>query len=386
VDELPVAPLDELRRRRSAKWRRYPQDVLPLPVAETDFALAPCVRDALREAVERSDTGYAMAMGVLGPAFSSFAAARWDWRVDPDRVTSVADVGVGAIELLRVLGPGRPVVVNPPVYAPFYHWVHDSGTSLVEVPLVAGPDGYRLDLAGLERAFAAGAAAYLLCNPHNPVGRAHTRDELVAVVDLARRYGVLIVSDEIHAPLVLPGARFTPVLDLPGAPGIAVALHSASKAFNLAGLKCAVIVTADPAMDAFVARLPEDTPWRIGHFGVLASVAAFTEGHAWLDRLVHTLDRRRARLGELLSERLPDVTWVPPEATYLAWLDCTALGRGEEPWRLFLDRGKVALEPGPRFGAGGSGFVRFNFATGDDVLDRATAAMAEAVSRAADPV
>jgi cysteine-S-conjugate beta-lyase len=379
ADELSVEPIDVLRRRRSAKWRTFPSDVLPLPVAEMDFPLAPPVQQALRDAVERSDTGYAMAVPDLGAALAGFAEQRWGWRLDPHAVVPVTDVGVGVVELLRALTrPGDGVVINPPVYPPFFSWVAEAGRRLVEAPLRLGPGGWRLDLAGLEQAFAAGAAVYVLCNPHNPVGRVHEPEELRAVVELAARHGVMVVSDEIHAPLVLPGARFTPLLTVPGADTVTVALLSASKAWNLAGLKCAAVVTASDTMATAVAGLPPDGRWRVGHLGVLASVAALTDGVAWLDRLLLTLDRRRAQLGELLAERLPAVRWRPPEATYLAWLDCTALGDGDAPRELFLHKGRVALEPGLRFGREGAGHVRLNFATGPEVLDQAVARMAAA--------
>ena len=380
VDELSVAPLSELRRRRSAKWRTFPDDVLPLFVAETDFALAPPVQEALRAAVDASDTGYSAAVPELGRAFADFAAARWDWTVDPAAVTAVTDVGVGVVELLRVLtGPGDVVAISPPVYPPFYDWAPEAGARLLEVPLARTGDGYRLDLAALEAAFATHPAAYLLCNPHNPVGRVHDRDELTALVRLARLYRVPIVSDEIHAPLVLPGAEFTPLLTVPGAADVAISVVSASKAFNLAGLKCAAVVTGSPATARVVDRLPVDARWRTGHLGVIATVAAFRDGGPWLDRLLATLDARRAQLGELLGDRLPELRWHPPQATYLAWIDASAIGTDSEPRELFLDRARVALEPGPRFGAAGAGFLRLNFGTGPDVLDEATARMAAAL-------
>jgi cystathionine beta-lyase len=378
--ELPVEPLEVLRRRRSAKWRSHPPDVLPLPVAEMDFALAPPVQQALREAVERSDTGYAMAVPVLGEALAGFAADRWSWAIDPAAVVPVPDVGVGVVELLRALTrPGERVVISPPVYPPFFSWVPEAGRELVEAPLRHGDDGWRLDLAALERAFAAGAAVYVLCNPHNPVGRVHEPGELAALVELAARHGVTVVSDEIHGPLVLPGATFTPLLTVPGADRVAVALLSASKAWNLAGLKCAAVVTASDAMAAAVSGLPPDSRWRVGHLGVLASVAALTDGRDWLDRLLLTLDRRREQLGGLLAARLPAVRWHPPQATYLAWLDCTALGDGDAPHARFLERGRVALEPGPRFGRQGSGHVRLNLGTGAEVLEEAVTRMAAAL-------
>ena len=378
VPELPVDALEVLRRRRSAKWQTYPADVLPLTVAEMDFPLAAPITEALREAVDRSDAGYALPAPDLGRALEGFAASRWNWDIDPGSVTAVTDVGVGVVELLRVLTrPGDAVVISPPVYPPFFDWVPEAGGRLLEVPLARGATGWRLDLAALERAFATHPAAYVLCNPHNPVGRAHSADELAALVRLARIYGVTIISNEIHGPLVLPGAMFTPLLTVPGAGEVAVALLSASKAWNLAGLKCAAVVTAAPGMAAAVDRFPADTRWRIGHFGVIAAIAAFTAGEPWLDRLLATLDHRRALLSDLLSQRLPMLTWQPPEATFLAWLNCAALGPDNQAQERFLDHGRVALEPGLRFGAAGSGYARLNFATSTDILDQATARMAE---------
>ncbi len=380
---LAVDSLDTLRLRRSAKWRTHPAEVLPLTVAEMDFALAEPIAAALREAVDRSDTGYAMATPDLGRALSTFAGTRWGWDLDPLSVTAVTDVGVGVVELLRVLTrPGDAVVISPPVYPPFFDWVREAGARLVEVPLARDEAGWRLDLPGLEAAFAGHPAAYVLCNPHNPVGRVHSPDELAELVGLARRHAVTIISDEIHGPLVLSGATFTPVLRVPGGAEVAVSVLSASKAWNLAGLKSAAVVTAGPALAGAAGRLPPDSRWRIGHFGVIATIAAFTAGGPWLDELLSTLDDRRRLLAGLLGQRLPLVAWHPPEATFLAWLDCAALGPGDEACDLFLTQGRVALEPGLRFGSPGGGYVRLNFATSVDILDQATARMAAAVARA----
>jgi cysteine-S-conjugate beta-lyase len=374
---LPVDPIEVLRQRRSAKWQTYPADVLPLPVAEMDFALASPIADALREAVDRSDVGYAMAVPELGRALAGFAGRRWNWDLDPASVTAVTDVGVGVVELLRVLTrPGDAVAISPPVYPPFFDWVAEAGARLLEVPLSCDETGWRLDLGALEAAFATHPAVYVLCNPHNPVGRVHSAGELAALVRLARIYRVALVSDEIHGPLVLPGATFTPLLTVPGAAEVAVSVLSASKAWNLAGLKCAAVVTAAPRMAAATDRFPPDTRWRIGHLGVISAVAAFTAGEPWLDQLLLTLDQRRLLLGDLLRERLPSISWHPPEATFLAWLNCTALGPDDQARERFLDYGRVALEPGLHFGAAGSGYARLNFATSPDILDQATARMA----------
>ena len=295
-------------------------------------------------------------------------------------MTAVTDVGVGVVELLRALiEPGQAVVFNTPVYAPFFDWVPEAGGTALEVPLAHDTDGWRLDLAVLEAAFATRPAVYLLCNPHNPVGRAHTADELAAVVEMARRHRVTVVSDEIHAPLVLDGPPFTPILTVPGAAEMSASVLSASKAWNLAGLKCAVIVTGSSDMAAVIGRFSPDVRWRTGHFGVLASIAAFTEGEPWLDQFLATLRRRRSQLASLLAEHLPLVSWHPPSATYLAWLDCRSIGRGSQPCDRFLERGRVALAPGPRFGPDGDGFVRLNFATSAEILEEAVTRMARSL-------
>jgi cysteine-S-conjugate beta-lyase len=379
---LRVDPLDVLRQRRSAKWRAYPDDVLPLPVAEMDFPLAPAIRDVLLDAVRRSDVGYAMPQPDIGRALAGFAAARWDWILDPDSVRPATDVGVACVEMLRLLSrPGDAVVINPPVYPPFFHWIEETQTRCLEAPLRQAPDGsWRLDFDALADAFAQRPAAYVLCNPHNPVGRVHTPAELAEVVRLAREHAVPVISDEIHAPLVLPGATFTPFLTIPGAADIAVSLQSASKAWNLAGLKCGAIVSAAPTMAALVERRPVDGQWRIGHLGAMATIAAYDDGAGWLDALLATLELRRRQLGELLADRLPGVSWVPPEATFLAWLDCRKLGTGDAPQRRFLERGRVAVEPGPKFGTPGDGWVRLNFGTSAEILEAAVDRMARAVA------
>jgi cystathionine beta-lyase len=308
----------------------------------------------------------------------------------------VPDVMLGIVEVLRLLtARGDTVVVSSPVYPPFYAFVAHDGRRVLPAPL--GGDG-RLDLAALEDAFrqasaAAGRPAYLLCNPHNPTGVVPTRAELTAVAALATRYGVRVVADEIHAPLVLPGATFTPYLTVQGADD-AVAVTSASKAWNLAGLKAAVAV-AGPAARPDLARMPEEVGHGPSHLGVIAHAAAFTNGEPWLDGLLGGLDVNRQLLGRLLAQQLPQVGYRPPQGTYLAWLDCRALGiddgDGAEgagvvtelagPARFFLDRAGVALTSGHVFGPGGAGHVRLNLATSPAVLREAVSRMAAAVAR-----
>jgi cystathionine beta-lyase len=367
--------IDELRLRRSEKWRRYPADVLPAWVAELDFPLAPAVRAALLDAVEHDDTGYASA-GELPAAFAAFAAES-GWSVDPAHVHLVPDVMTGVAEVVRALTePGASVVVNPPVYPPFFTVTREVGRAVVEVPL---DETGHLDLAGLERAFASGARAFLLCNPHNPTGTVFTPAELEAVGALALGHDVIVVSDEVHAPLTFPGATHTPFVSLGGdAAECGVAIVSASKAWNLAGLKCALIVAGSERMEAELAHMPQHIRYHTGHFGVLASIAAYRDGGAWRRDLVAYLDGNRRRLAGLLAEQLPAVRYEPPEAGYLAWLDCRALELGDDPAAIFLGRGRVALSSGPTFGEQGKGFARLNFGTSAALLDEAVRRIAAA--------
>ncbi|MFI7578994.1 MalY/PatB family protein [Kocuria sp. M4R5S9] len=391
---LETLSLDQLRRRTSIKWRAHPEDVLPLWVAEMDVSLAPAVARAVHEAIDRGDTGYPAGTD-YAEALSAFAARRWQWDgIAVERTAVVPDVMLGAVELLRLLtDPGDAVVVNSPVYAPFYAFVSHDARRVVEAPL--GDDG-RIDPDVLESAFRraranGGKVAYLLSNPHNPTGTVHTRQELAAVAELARRHGVRVVADEIHAPLVLPGARFTPYLSVPGAEN-GFALLSASKGWNLAGLKAALAV-AGPESAADLQRMPEEVGHGPSHVGIIAHTAAFTDGDTWLDALLQGLDANRALLGRLLAQHLPGVRYTPPQGTYLAWLDCRPLGveSGAGPGglavvsdmaataRLFLDRSRVALSSGHVFGTGGAGHVRLNFATSPSILTEALTRMGQAV-------
>ena len=382
LDPFDDVSLELLRTRRSAKWVKYPADVLPAWVAEMDFALALPIREALQTAVARDDVGYADATG-LGEAFSRFAAARFGWQVEPSRVRLVADVMSAVAELLRaVTAPGDGVVVNPPVYPPFFAVTREVGREIVEAPLAFRNGAWELDHAALEGAFVGGARAYLLCHPHNPTGRAFSHDDLGAIAELAARHGVTVIADEVHSPLTLPGNAHVPYLTVgEAAAEHGVAIVSASKAWNTAGLKCALIVTGSDRMHGVLEEgLPGHLPYHAGHLGVLASFAAFEHGGEWLDALLGHLDRNRALLAEILREKLPGVGYVQPQAGFLAWLDCRPLGLGEDPSAVFLERGRVALSPGPSFGEQGKGFARLNFGTSSALLEQAVDRIAASLS------
>ena len=372
--------LDRLRRRRSEKWRLHPPDVLPAFIAEMDYDLAEPVLAALRAATDLSDCGYAIADG-LGETFAAFAAARHGWAVDPGRVHLVPDVMAGVDAILALATePGDGVVINPPVYPPFFAHIAGGRRRVVEVPLVLADGRWELDFAGLEAAFAAGARGYLLANPHNPTGRVFSADDLGRIASLAERYGVIVLSDEIHASLTLPGAHHTPFVSLGGAAAEhGVTLASTSKSFNIAGLKGAIAVAGSATIQRLLARLPASCQYGAGLFGVLASLAAWSSGGEWLDALVAQLDHARTEFGRLLGQRLPKAGYIPPEASYLAWVDCARLSLGPEPAQVFLDRGRVALGRGLDFGAPGDGYVRVTIGTSSALLAGIVDRMAAAV-------
>lgn len=387
---LQELTLPELRTRTSMKWRTHGADVLPLWVAEMDVMLAEPIHRALSDALTAGDTGYP-AGTELAEAMSGFAHDRWGWSgLHVERTAIVPDVMLGVVEMLRLVSAdGDSVVVNSPVYPPFYSFVEHMNRTVVESPL---DDSHRIDLEALEDTFQQvtadnGHAVYLLCNPHNPTGTVHTRQELAAVATLADRYGVRVVADEIHAPLVLPGAEVTPYLSIPGSES-ALSLMSASKGWNLAGLKAGLAI-AGPAAADDLARLPEEVSHGPSHLGIIAHAAAFRDARDWLDALLSGLDANRRLLGNLLTEHLPPVRFVPPQGTYLAWLDCRELhldGDDEPverglvtssagPAAAFLEQGRVALSAGPAFGTGGAGHVRLNFATNEEILTAAVQRM-----------
>lgn len=378
-EPILIDDLSELRRRRSLKWDSYPDDVRPLWVAEMDCRLAEPVLACLATAVARSDTGYAPQHGPAGvahaEAFAGFAQRHWSWPVDPALTVPVPDVMAGATHAIGALTPpGSPVVLTPPVYPPFFHRVGVGlGRPIVPVPLRAG---HALDLAGIDAAFAAGARALLLCHPHNPTGAVFPAAVLAELAGIAARRGAVVVADEIHAPLVLGPRPFTPYLTVDPR---AVTLHSASKAFNLPGLKAALVVAGDATAAALVAASASASVGP-GLFGVLACTGAYSDGDEWLAQLLDELRANQHLLAELLADRLPAVSWSPTDATYLAWLDFRALDLGDDPAAALLDRTRVALYSGLPFGPGGAGFARLNLATGPTLLTEAVTRLAGVVT------
>jgi cysteine-S-conjugate beta-lyase len=371
--------LAELTRRKSFKWRTYPPDVLPTFVAEMDFTVADEISEAVRAALEIGDTGYPH-VGELGDAFASFAAGRLGWRPRRDWVFAVPDVMTGIVEVLLATTPhGSGVVINPPVYGPFFFRLGFIGRRVVEAPLRRLDDGsYDLDFEAVDRALARpDVGAYLLCSPHNPLGNIWSRDQLATIGDLCQRRGVQLLVDEIHAPLTMPEARYVPFGSIDHEmTERAFIFSSASKGWNIAGLKCGIAIAGSAHGASVLAERWEAL--LCSHLGLLASVAAFTQSLAWLDAAVTQIDENRRLLARLLREQLPRVGYVPGSATFLAWLDCRNLGLGEDPAAAFLERGRVALSPGPEFGVQGAGFARLNIGTSPELISEAVRRMAVA--------
>jgi len=370
--------IETLRSREGAKWQmRYAP--FAAWVADMDFPVAPAIIDAMREVIDSNSFGYPNWGGpyALSPAAKLFGprmAERYDWEVRLDRVRDMIDVlqGVRAT-VLHLSEPGDGVVLHMPAYHPFLDTISQMDRRLVSVVL----DGGAFDYEALEAQLAeSGASIWILCNPHNPLGYVFDRSELERIADIAERHDITVISDEIHADLTMPGYTHVPFESL-GAQVSArtVTLASASKAFNLAGLRWAVMHVGSDRLQRVLEGLPGHYLGAPNLMAVTATVAAWTQGDEWLQAVVDLLDENRRALSGLLAEHLPGVVYEQPQATYLAWLDCSALGLGPDPSTAFLERG-VALSAGPEFGPQGEGHVRLNFATAPAILAAIVAAMA----------
>ena len=378
MSDFHLVDIAEMQTHKSEKWRAFPSDVLPLPVAEMDFPVAAPIRKALIEMVNKSDLGYLGAIPEMGTAFAGFAERRFGWRPDPSQIRIAADVGVGIVEVLRVITePGDKILLNSPVYPNFWTWANETHLEIVDVSLHRSEEEvngspWHLDWAGIEAAYASGIKVHLICNPHNPLGRVYTRDELERLVKLAKAHNVIIISDEIHSPLTFAEQKFTPFLSLgEDARAVGITVTAASKGWNIAGLKCAIIVTENEAMHERLNAIAPATHYRASLLGAFATVAAFEEGEAWLDQLMVQLDFNRKLVVDLVGEKLPLAKTHMPHCSYLAWIDFSGYEIEREPFTHLLEEAKVAFVPGVRFGEEFSSFVRLNFATSPEIITEA---------------
>ncbi|KQX66293.1 MalY/PatB family protein [Angustibacter sp. Root456] len=379
--EFDAITVESLRAIGGVKWSMYP-DRIGAFVAEMDFGTAPPITEALHAAVDAGLLGYLpSALGTqMSDAYAQWSRTRYGWDVPPERIRPLPDVLAGlqaAIE--HFSAPGSAVILPTPAYMPFLTIPPAMGREVIQVPLLLEGGRHVYDLDAVDAAFRAGGNLLVLCNPHNPVGRVLDRGEMEAICEVVERHGGRVFSDEIHAPLVFSGHRHVPYASVnDAAAGHTLTAASASKAWNLPGLKCAQLILsndADAEKWATVGMLPEHGA---SNLGVIANTAAYTDGGPWLGQVLAYLDANRGLLSELVTTLLPGVSYEPPEGTYLAWLDCRELGL-DDPAQFFLDNAGVALTDGRACGDAGTGFVRYTFATPRPVLVQTLERMGEAL-------
>ena len=376
--------VEQLRAVGSVKWSQHP-DAIGAFVAEMDFGTAPPVAAAMREVVDRGLLGYLPDRldARLSEAFAGFAKQRYGWDVPPERVRPLGDVVAGLTAAIEHFSaPGSAVILPTPAYMPFLVVPQMLGRRVIQVPMAYDAGRAVYDLDAVDAAFAAGGNLLVVCNPHNPVGRVLEVAEMRALAAVVDRNGGRVFSDEIHAPLVFPGHRHVPYATVSDAAAAhTVTATSASKAWNLPGTKCAQLVLSNDADAQRWSEVGMLSEHGASNFGVAASIAAYEQGGPWLGDVLAYLDGNRSVLGDLLAEHLPGVAYTPPEGTYLAWLDCRALGLGDHPADFFREQAGVALTDGPRCGEVGAGFVRHNLATPRAVLEQSVVQMAQALRR-----
>jgi cystathionine beta-lyase len=380
-----LSPFDTVIERRDSgcsKWNRYAADVLPMWVADMDFAVAEPIRAAIRARLDHPVLGYGTTQAGLKARIVEWLATQYGWQVPAEAILPMAGVVPGFNLALRATcAPGAGVVVQTPVYPPMLKAPENWGLRRVEAPLTADD---AVEMAGLRDALGqARGGAFLLCNPHNPTGRAFRRDELEAMAQACLSAGAAIVSDEIHCDLLLDGRRHIPVAALsPEVAARTITLMSAGKTWNIAGLNACWAVVPDAALRARFAAAIASVADHVNIFGLVATEAALAEGEPWRQAMLAYVQANRDWLAAEVAARLPGVRMRLPEATYLAWLDCREGAAAADPHRFFLDRARVALNAGPDFGSPGAGFVRLNFGCPRSTLAEGLQRMAAAMEQA----
>jgi cysteine-S-conjugate beta-lyase len=383
IDSTTVATL---RSRGSFKWTAPGPDGLGAAVAEMDFGAAPPILDALAGLSATANFGYLPPplADELAAACAEFMARRYGWQTDPADIHPIPDVIKGLeLAITQFSRPGSPVILPTPAYMPFLIVPKFLGREIIQVPMLDDGTGFfTFDLDGIDAAFRAGGHLLIFCNPYNPLGRVFHAGEMAQLTDLVDRHGGRVFADEIHAPLVYPGQRHIPyAATSETAAGHTLTATSASKAWNLPGLKCAQVILTNEADRKHWADMGMFASHGASNPGVVANIAAFRRGEAWLDEVIGYLDDSRRLLAGLIRQELPGVRYRPPDGTYLAWLDCTALDLPQSPGELITDRARITVVDGPAFGTGGAGAFRFNFATPQPILAEMVEQIAAVLTR-----
>jgi cystathionine beta-lyase len=373
-----------LRARRTNKWHKFPDDVLPAWVADMDFGVAPSVTAALARLTENQEYGYAAREGALAAAFVRRMQSRFGWQTRASDTLAIGDlVQASFSSVMAFSDPGDAVLLQLPSYPPFMAAINDTGRRLIANPMRDNGTRWVLDLAGYDAAPDPKARVLIFCHPQNPTGRAYSREELEEVAAFAIRHDLVVVSDEIHADIVYPGNAHIPLASLhPQIAARTITITSATKSFNIPALRCAVMHFGAPALkERFFARIPSRLLGSPGVTGVDATIAAWDDGQPWFDEILAYLQANRDWLAQAIGTELPGVTMRVPEATYLAWLDCSALDLPCPAGQFFLEQARVGLNFGETFGPQYAGFARLNFATPSPILRQIVARMADALRR-----
>lgn len=374
----------QLDRPHSRKWSLH-SGRIGAWVAEMDFGVAPVIAEALQHAIADENVGYLSppVAAELSAATADWMQSEYGWTVDPERVHHVADVMAALGVAVREYSPeGSAVIVATPAYMPFLTYLPSIGHPVIEVPGIEVDGRWRHDLQRIDEAFAAGARTLVLCNPHNPTGTIADRAELEAIAEVVERHGGRVFADEIHAPLRFDGAQFLPYASLSEATAAhTVTGTSASKAWNIAGLKTAQLITSNDADQELYKRFGFAVHHGASTLGVVASTAAYREGKPWLDDVIAYLDGSRRQLADLVAQHLPGAVYRIPEATYVGWIDTRALDIERAPAEFFREQADVVLTEGRLLGVGYEDYVRIVFATPRPILDEAFTAMGAALRR-----
>jgi len=386
--------IEQMRARRGVKWNRFSSDVLPAWVADMDFAVPDAVQEAIEAVVSKRDYGYGNGHGVregrdgLPQAFAEYAMTYFDWGshvVNPDGVLPVTDLIQGMYSpIYAFTKPGDGVVVQTPIYPPFLDTINATGRRLVENRLVDDGTKMALDADGLRQIVDDSVRMLMVPNPHNPTGRAFTKAELEVMAEVALKHDLIVVSDEIHSDLVYSDHKHIPFASLgPEVAARTITLNSATKGFNIPGLRCALMYFGSLELkERFHQTMPARLLGAPNVIGIDATVAAWRHGQPWLKAVMAVLEENRNHLTEFMARELPQIGYRQPEATYLGWLDCRSLNLGTTPFQFFLDEAKVGLMDGANFGQAGVGHVRLNFGTSPKILDEILKRLAQSVRQA----
>lgn len=380
---------DALLSRRNAKWNQYEKDVIPAYVADMDIRVAAEVQAAIRASVDAVDYGYPMRNGkkaefAVAEAFSRRMSRLYGWQADPELAVPLSDlVQASFASVMAYSDPGDGIIVQVPNYPPFRAAVEDTGRRLVPLHMIDDGSRHVFDLTELESRMTPDVKVFILCNPHNPTGRVFDQAELEAILAFAEKHDLIVVSDEIHSDLVHENARHIPFALLgPRAEARTVTLNSATKSFNIPGLRTAVMHFATKElMSRFRQRFPGRVMGSVNALGADATVAAWEQGDRWLSSVIRHLTAMRDRMNDRLRADIPAIRFHKPEATYLAWLDCSALNIEGSAFDFFHKHARVAFSPGESFEPGSNQFVRLNFATSSVLLDEIIDRMAEALKK-----